>query len=325
MLGGNDQLGGADMTNRAGEGARVGAIAGGATGGLVGLNRPRDDRVANGARVRSGGFAQALWNTKRAIALALLAVVLPSCNQLTGPEAGTTVSEVVEEPSELFGRVVTVSSEVEQAISPNAFKLENQQLMGGEGLLVVSAIPRKVPVAGQPTADSVFNENIFNEDILDDDIPLRVTGTVTKFVLADVKREFGLALEDKLFVEYEGKPVIIATAVTLMPNPGEIAEEPNEFLGKIVTVSSEVEKVIGPNAFTLDDKELIGGKELLVVGAIPAGGTINEGETVLVTGPVHKFVTAEIERDFDFDLQPELEVEYEGKAVVIARSTQIVE
>lgn len=270
-------------------------------------------------RLRHGSFAQALWNTKRAIALPLFAVVLPVCNQLAGPEAGTTVSEVVEEPSELFGRIVTVSGEVEQALGPNAFKLDNQKLIGGEDLLVVSATP-VVPVAGQPAADPVFNEDIF-----DDDTPLRVTGTVTKFVLADVKREFGLALEDNLFVEYQGKPVIIATAVALAPEPGEIAEEPNKFFGKIVTVSSEVEKVIGPNAFTLDDKELIGGKELLVVGAIPAGGTIDKGKTVLVKGSVRKFVTAEIERDFDFDLQPELEVEYEGKAVVIAQSTQLVE
>jgi len=38
------------------------------------------------------------------------------------------------------------------------------------------------------------------------------------------------------------------------------------------------------------------GKELLVVGAIPAGDPIVEGETVQVTGPVRKFVAAEIER-----------------------------
>jgi len=57
----------------------------------------------------------------------------------------------------------------------------------------------------------------------------------------------------------------------------------------------------------------------LVVGAIPAGDPIVEGETVQVTGPVRKFVAAEIER-LRFDLQPDLEVEYESTAVVIAQS-----
>jgi hypothetical protein len=106
--------------------------------------------------------------------------------------------------------------------------------------------------------------------------------------------------------------------------PATSCEEPSLFMGKTVTASSKVDKVISPNAFTLDDKELIGGKELLVVGAIPSSDPIHEGETVLVTGPVRKFITAEIERDFDFDLQPELEVEYEGRAVVIAQSIQMV-
>lgn len=283
------------------------------------INRQNDDRVVNHACVRIGVFAQAWRNIRGAIALVFFAVILPACNQSAGPEVGITVSEVVKEPSELFGQIVTVSGEAEEAIGPNAFKLDNQQLIGGADLLVVSPTPI-LPVAGQPDAEPVFNE-----EILDDDTPVRVTGTVTRFVLADVEREFGLALKDNLFVEYEGKPVIIATTVTLMPGPGEIAEEPDTFLGKLVTVRSKVEKVVSPNAFTLDDKELVGGKELLVVGAIPAGDTINEGETVRVTGKVRKFFTAEIERDFDFDLQPEVEVEYEGKAVVIAQSTQRVE
>ena len=267
------------------------------------VKRLTEDQVANRAIVRSGGFAQALWNTGQAIVLALLAVVLPACTPSPGPEAGTTVSEVANEPNaDLIGKTVNVSGEVEKIIGPKVFIIEGDRLFNDPEVLVVSA-------TGSPVID---------------DTRVRVTGTVREFVVADIEREFDLDLAQEFEVEFRDKPVLIATAVALTPDPGEIAEEPSLFMGKTVTVSSKVDKVISPNAFTLDDKELIGGKELLVVGAIPSGDPIHEGETVLVTGPVRKFITAEIERDFDFDLQPEVEVEYEGRPVVIAKSTKIV-
>jgi hypothetical protein len=267
------------------------------------VNKSSEDRVTNRASVRSGGFAQALWNTKKAIALAILAVILPACNQSDGP-AGTTLSEITNEPNaDLVGKTVTVSGEVEKVIGPKAFTIEGDKLFNDPEVLVISA-------TGSP--------------IIEDTL-VQVTGTLRKFVGAEIEQEFDLNLAQELEVEFRDKPVLIATAVALTPRPGEIAESPSLFMGKTVTVSSKVAKVIAPNAFTLDDKELIGGKELLVVGAIPAGGLIHEGETVRVRGPVRKFVTAEIERDFDFDLQPELEVEYEGRPVVIAHSTQRME
>lgn len=268
------------------------------------VNKPSDDRVANRASVRRGGFAQALWNTKRAIALAILAVVLPACNQSAGPEAGTTLSEIANEPNaDLIGKTVTVSGEVDKVMGSKVFTIEGDRLFNDPEVLVVDA-----------TGSPIIKDTL-----------VQVTGTVREFVISEIEREFNLNLDQKFEVEFQDKPVIIATAVSLRPLPDEIADEPSLFMGKTVTVSSKVDKVISPNAFTLDDKKFIGGKELLVVGAIPAGDPIVEGETVQVTGPVRKFVAAEIERDFDFDLQPDLEVEYESTAVVIAQSIQRVE
>lgn len=268
------------------------------------VNKFSDDRVANCASVRHGGFVQALWSTERAIALAILAVVLPACNQSAGPNAGTTVSEIVNEPTaDLIGKTVIVSGEVDKVIGPKVFTIEGDRLFNDPEVLVVNA-------TGSPIIK---------------DILVQVTGTVREFVVSEIEREFNLNLAQKFEVEFKDKPVLIATAVSLRPLPDEIAEEPSLFMGKTVTVSSKVDKVISANAFTLDDKKFIGGKELLVVGAIPTGDRIVEGETVQVTGPVRKFVTAEIERDFDFNLQPDLEVEYENTAVVIAQSIQRVE
>lgn len=268
------------------------------------VNKPSYGQVANRASVRSSGFAQALWNTGQAIALALFAAVLPACTPSPGPKAGTTISEVANEPNaDLIGKTVTVSGEVEKIIGSKAFTIEGDRLFNDPEVLVVSA-----------------TETPIIKDIL-----VQVTGTVRQFFVSEIESKFDLDLPQEFEVEFRNKPVLIATAVALTPRPGEIAEEPSVFMGKTVTVSSKVAKVIGPNAFTLDDKEFIGGKELLVVGAIPVAGSIDEGETVQVTGLVRKFVTAEIERDFDFDLQPELEVEYEGKPVAIAQSIQKVE
>lgn len=242
--------------------------------------------------------------TNGSVAGALLALVLPACTLSPGAKTGTTVSEVANAPNaNHIGKTVTVSGEVEEVISPKAFIIEGDRFFNDPELLVVN-------LSGSPIVN---------------DSNIQVTGTVRQFLKSEIEREFGLSLAQELAAEFRGKPVLIATAVTLTPQPGEIAEEPKPFIGKTVTISSKVAKVLSPNAFTLDDQEFIGGKELLVVGAIPAAGSIDEGKTVRVTASIRQFVVAEIERDFDFDLQPELEVEYEGKAVAIAQSIQIVE
>lgn len=63
------------------------------------VNKLTDGQVINRASVHSSGFAQALWNTEQAIALALFAAVLPGCTPSPGPESGTTVNEVANAPN----------------------------------------------------------------------------------------------------------------------------------------------------------------------------------------------------------------------------------
>jgi len=47
-----------------------------------------------------------------------------------------------------------------------------------------------------------------------------------------------LNLDQKFEVEFQDKPVLIATAVSLRPLPDEIADEPSLFMGKTVTAGS---------------------------------------------------------------------------------------
>ena len=241
------------------------------------------------------------WKAKEAIALLLFAVFLAACTPSSTPEATTTISKVVDKSAKDFiGKTITVNGEVEELIGSKAFLIEGETLFIDPAVLIVSAKKAR----------------------LIEDSHVRVTGKVTKFILADIERNLSLDLEDNLFKKYEGESVIIASDVTLTPEPGEVGEEPNKYFGQVVTVTSNVEKVISSNTFLLDDQELIGGKELLVTGAVIAGDPIKKGEIVEVTGIVRKFVTAEIERDFDFKLQPELKIEYENQPVVIAQSVK---
>jgi len=238
-----------------------------------------------------------------AIALLLSATLLPACTDQNagGPtaESNVTTEEVADQTNELIGQTVTVRSEPGEKIAPATFTIRDEEFFGDEEILVVNS-------TGEPF---VLPQG--------DDPEVQVTGEVTKFVVADIEREYNLDLDPNLYAEYENKPAIIAQSVALAPEPGEITENPSQYYGKRLAVSGEVEDVVGPTAFTLDEDELFGASDLLVVTQ-KTQKAATDGETVAVTGVLRPFVVSEVERDFDLDLDPELQVEYEDKPVFIA-------
>jgi len=68
------------------------------------------------------------------------------------------------------------------------------------------------------------------------DIEVQMTGKVAKFVVADVERDYDFDLDPELYVEYEGKPAIIAQAVAPAPKPGEITSNPSQYYGRTLAV-----------------------------------------------------------------------------------------
>ncbi|MCP9496306.1 MAG: hypothetical protein MSG64_17830 [Pyrinomonadaceae bacterium MAG19_C2-C3] len=105
----------------------------------------------------------------------------------------------------------------------------------------------------------------------------------------------------------------------------QVINNPNAYVGKTVTVSGDVEEIHSPRAFNMDSGASLG--ELLVLGRepfpqVPDGG--NRGyvinDTATVTGTVRMLVTAEIERELGWDLQPELEAEFNAKPVLVAQT-----
>lgn len=267
------------------------------------------------------------WNTKGAIALALAAVILPGCtNQLeanrpaantpSSPTGNVTTEEVTDNTAQLIGKTVTIRSEPVAKVGNNTFTVSDEEFFGNETILVVNA-------SGQPVV------------LPTDDTEVQVTGEVRKFVIADVNRDYDfLDLEPNLYVEYEGKTAIIAQSVAPAPEPGEITSNPSQYYNRTLAVTGEIEEVLSPTSFTLDEDQLFGASDLLVLVANPrtTTGTANrpvnnavkENETVAVTGVLRPLVVADLERDYDLtwdlDLQKKLEAEYSTRPVLVAQS-----
>lgn len=248
-----------------------------------------------------------LWEPKKIFALALAAVLLPACaneqERATVPSApgNVTTEQVSDNTNQLIGKTVTVRSEPVQKVGPASFTVSDQQFFGNEPILVVNA-------SGKPF-------------LFPDDTKVQVTGTVRNLVVSEIEREYNLTLEPNLYREYENKPAIIAQSIALSPKAGEISKNPSQYYGKNLAIAGEVEEITGPNTFTLDEDQLVGGENLLVLHATPQAA-INDGEKVTVTGVVRPFVVAEIERDYDItwdlNVKRKLEAEYSNKPVVIA-------
>ena len=99
----------------------------------------------------------------------------------------------------------------------------------------------------------------------------------------------------------------------------KIAEDPEAYLGQTVTVGGEVNQILGPQAFVIEGNDIIGGDELLVVGA-NAMNRIRNDEVVQVTGPVRRFDLAQVERDLGVDLDDNLFRDWADKPAIVARN-----
>lgn len=100
----------------------------------------------------------------------------------------------------------------------------------------------------------------------------------------------------------------------------EDAEEGGMIIGETVTISGEVERRIGPDAFTM------GGDETLVFGAEGTGvQEVGDDDVVEVTGVVREFLLRELERQFSIDFEEGQFIDFENELVVEASSVEVVE
>ena len=215
------------------------------------------------------------------------------------------LGDLTGDVEDYLGQTVSVRGEAEVAIDETSFLLQDDELFGGQEVIVFNATgsPFLLPTADEPTED------------------IQVTGEVRQLVIADLEQEYGLDLEPELYAEYEDRPAIVAESIAFSPDPEEITEEPEQYYGQIIAVSGEVVDLLSDNTFRLQEEGWFEGDEVLVIGVSPVAG-LNEAEEVVVTGTLRPFVAVEFEEEYnltwDLDLQEQLEAEYTEQPVLVA-------
>ncbi len=211
--------------------------------------------------------------------------------------------EVSDTTDRLIGETITIRSQPITSVSPTSFTVTDEALFGSETILVVNATGQTLTLPDGQNMD------------------IQATGEVRRFVLPEINRDYNLKLQPDLYSEYEGRTVIVAQSMVLAPQPGEIISNPNLYYNQTLAVAGEVADKKNEALFTLNEGQLLGGEELLVLRT-DSQPIISDDQSVVVTGVLRPFVVAELQRDYnltwDLDTQRQLEVNYSNKPVVVA-------
>lgn len=129
-----------------------------------------------------------------------------------------------------------------------------------------------------------------------------------------------------------GRPSDAAPAANTGMKVEDLVKDADRYLGQEVTVIGEVDEVLSPQAFALDEDSLLEGgidNDLLVF--YPKASELAPlddawlNDSVRVTGTVGKMTVTEIEREVGWDLDPKIEIEVEKKGpVLIAKRVERV-
>ncbi|BAY24004.1 hypothetical protein NIES2100_37970 [Calothrix sp. NIES-2100] len=215
-------------------------------------------------------------------------------------------SEIANNTDEFIGKSVTIRSKAIQKIGLSSFTVKDARFFNDEPIVVVNAsgVPFDLPV--------------------DQNIEVQVTGQVRNLAIDNIEQEFNLNLKDEYYKEYVNKPAIIAQYLALSPEPAQIIQSPEKYNGRKVTVTGNVANIRSSILLTLDENQLFGGEDLLVLLTTPPKVAINQGQTVSVIGELRRFVAAEIERDYNFtwslEAKQELDTEYGNRPVLVAET-----
>lgn len=107
----------------------------------------------------------------------------------------------------------------------------------------------------------------------------------------------------------------------------DVSEDTNQLIGTTVTLNGEVEEILSPTTFILQEQGDIfnDDKVLIILDTVP-DKPIVEDEEIQVVGTVRQLVVAEFERDYDLtwdlEVKQKLEAEYSGVPAVVANFTK---
>lgn len=242
---------------------------------------------------------------QNAIAAFFLASVfiLAGCDGSVSSDVGEdiTTEELAGQPAAVVGEEVTVRSTVQEVIGDSVFAIDDQRIFGDGPILVINN-------TGKPFVLPEVGTDV------------QMTGEVMMTLTPEVEAKYNLNLDTEFYTQYRKRPVVMAKSLAVAPDPGEISENPEAFYGEAIAVEGEVDTIYGLTSFTLDEDNLFGGQDLLVLG-VPASEQI-EGQTVVVTGTLRPFVLAEFEKDYDFSfedgIKEKIEAEFSERPVMVA-------
>ncbi len=107
---------------------------------------------------------------------------------------------------------------------------------------------------------------------------------------------------------------------------GDILNNPQNYVGRTVTVTSDIAERLSPQTWLLESPGITGDR-LLVVGATapPADNDLLEDTRVRVTGVIRTFNLNQMEQDLNVSLDADDLADYEGEPVLIATSVTRIE
>lgn len=117
--------------------------------------------------------------------------------------------QITSSPDEYYNKVIAVPGEIEDVTGNNVFTLDEEKLIGADDLLVL--VPNNKDVVP-------YQKNVKKGETV------VATGTLKKFVVADLEKEYGFDWDDgvktKLEAEYKEKPVLVVNTIypSALPN-----------------------------------------------------------------------------------------------------------
>ncbi|BAY82437.1 hypothetical protein NIES267_19170 [Calothrix parasitica NIES-267] len=117
--------------------------------------------------------------------------------------------QITASPDEYYNKVIAVPGKIEDVTGDDTFTLDEERLIGAEDLLVL--VPDNKDVVP-------YKKNVKKGETV------VATGTLRKFVLADLEKEYGFTWDDgvktKLEAEYKEKPVLVVNTIypSALPN-----------------------------------------------------------------------------------------------------------
>lgn len=178
----------------------------------------RDESTVDETRRRGGGPGSVVaWIVGIIAAIALVYLVLylfgafdddadselGETDDVEIADLGISANDVIEEPDQYIGQVVTVSGTVEEIVGPRSFTI-NAGDLPGESLLVVGTEAIDIPAG------------VDRDETESDNTVVQVTGTVYTFddnMLDDTGDVYGFMYEEDAFNPYIGEPVILVDDV----------------------------------------------------------------------------------------------------------------